>query len=95
MIDYKHLKYEGKLKREFKEFFSWWEKLSLKVVRKQNDSILYNRRKRQLELFYGYVLDEIERASKNKLKKIINNRRPIAALYKELNITPFKFTSKR
>lgn len=92
-IDHKFLKLENKVKKEFKEFFEWWEMISLKVVGKNENELAYNRRKRDLEIFYGEVMQSIEEASYRKLDKIVKSKRPIAQLYKELEIREFKFAA--
>lgn len=85
-------KLESKVKREFNQFFKKQEEISIYAARKKTTEGIQIR-KRQLEVFYGYVLDKIELAEEKQLKYILSkpNRR-IKRLYEKLEIEPYEFT---
>lgn len=93
MIDKEHIKLENQVKHKFKDFFNWWETLSLKVAKKQGTDATVRIKRQQLECFFGEVYEKIENADKKKLKKIINSRRVVSNIYKELGIENYQFLS--
>lgn len=83
---------ENKVKREFSRFFKEKEFISLYAARNKTKEGI-EIRKRQLEVFYGYVLDKIETAEEKDLLHILKSpKRRIKRLYTKLEIEPFEFT---
>lgn len=83
---------QQKVKKLYKDWFVWREKVSLSLVRKMPKQLKI--RKGQLEVHYGEVLQRIEEADLKELRRILNSRRVVKSIYKTLTIEPYKFNRK-